>query len=233
MWGGMARVSVGHLAAKFKCSGIEEFGRVISLNGEKEYLAQILALIKQGDTVWDVGANIGTHTVLFARAVGSAGQVYGFEPEPLMASKAESNVQLNAVSNAEILRVALGDHDGVARLNVDTTPGSGKHRFGRLEDADTLEVTISRGDSIIHAGRVTPPDVLKIDVEGHEFAVIAGLAETLAGSGCRVIACEVHPTALVEQGTPAELFEQALSDHGFKIQRIGSRGHEYHIICTR
>lgn len=233
LWGGRARVKVGNLAAKFNCSGIGEFGRIIIFDGEKEYFGRVLAQIKPGDTVWDIGANIGTHATFLGIAVGSTGHVYGFEPEPNMLAQATQNADLNGLNNVEFLPVALSDKDGVGDLNVDMSPGSGKHRFGQLKGSATIEVTVARGDSIIQAGRVAPPDVIKIDVEGHEFAVISGLAETLTASGCRLVASEVHPAALVDQGTTADLFELALSEYGFEIQRIATRGHEYHIICTR
>jgi FkbM family methyltransferase len=233
LWGGTARVKVGGRRAKFACSNIEEFGRVTIFDGEKEYMNRVMALVRPGDTVWDIGANIGTHTTFLGLEVGSTGRVYGFEPEPHLAKKAEASGVLNGLDNLEILQIGLSDSDGVGDLSIDESPGSGKHRFGELGSAETIEVKISRGDSLIESAQIAAPNVIKIDIEGHEFAAMSGLSEAISNADCRVIASEIHPSALVGQGSSAESFEQLLTDHGFSIQRIASRGREYHAIFTR
>jgi FkbM family methyltransferase len=233
LWGGTARVSIGGWKAKFACTSIEEFGRVLIFDGEKGYMNKVMGLVEPGDTVWDIGANIGTHTTIFGLAVGSEGRVYGFEPESQMADKAEENASLNGLGNLEIFRVGLSDSDGVAELNIDDSPGSGKHRFGAPSFSEQVAVDIRQGDSLINDGQVLSPNVIKVDIEGHEFAAFSGLAKALASENCRVLACEIHPSGLAEQGSSAELFEKLVADHGFRTTYTSNRGHEYHAIFTR
>src|SRR5580693_7315092 len=74
----------------------------------------VLGFLQTGSVVIDVGANLGEWTVPFARKVGPAGRVVAIEPAPRSAAALESTLTANALRHAEIVRCAVGDHDGVA-----------------------------------------------------------------------------------------------------------------------
>ena len=73
---------VGDVRARFHVSSRRELQRISALTGEKQLLVRVLGELREGDVVFDVGANIGTHAIAFAKTVGDAGRVAAFEPEP-------------------------------------------------------------------------------------------------------------------------------------------------------
>src|SRR5713226_7023271 len=78
----------------------------------------VLAFVQPGSVAVDVGANLGEWTVPFARSVGAAGRVIAIEPAPRSAAALESTLAVNALRQAEIIRCAIGDRDGMAEFAV-------------------------------------------------------------------------------------------------------------------
>ncbi|MBV8507707.1 MAG: FkbM family methyltransferase, partial [Alphaproteobacteria bacterium] len=78
----------------------------------------VLSFLHPGSVVIDVGANLGEWTVPFARKVGPAGRVLAIEPAPRSAAALESTLAANALHQTEIVRCAIGDHDGVVQFAV-------------------------------------------------------------------------------------------------------------------
>lgn len=151
--------------------------------------------VRPGSVFYDVGANIGYFTLVGARMVGPQGRVIAFDPVPVCAEAVARNIALNALDQAEIRAVAVGDHRGRARLQVveeaswSCLSATGAHD-DTLQEIDVEMVTL---DELVAGGEIPPPDVLKIDTEGAEIMVLEGMRETLARHGPKVI-CELHDT---------------------------------------
>jgi len=146
--------------------------------------------IRRGDTVLDVGANVGTHTVPFCQAVGAEGRVHAFEPQRVIFQVMVANVALNSCLNAHCHLAAVGAKRGKLQLpRVDySRPGN----FGLVsfelqareealsllpaESGDAEEVDVMTIDSLALAAC----HLLKIDVEGMEGAVLQGAKKTIA-----------------------------------------------------
>jgi FkbM family methyltransferase len=152
------------------------------------------AIIRPGDVFFDVGANVGFFTILGARLVGGSGSVVAFEPEPENLAALRDNVGLNAFSNVVVVASAVSSSSGAAHLHV-------PHRAtARLLPIDRVDVTAPRVvtmsiDDFVTEHPELAPDVVKIDVEGHEAEVIRGMRETLARLRPTVL-CELHRTNL-------------------------------------
>ena len=186
--------------------------------------------IKIGDVVWDVGANVGLYTVKFANAVGSAGHVCAFEPSPLNLGRLHAaclgydNITIHSVGlSAEPGRLAFaqGEDELGATSKLVRSTGTG----------NTIEVSIKRGDDLVANHEAPCPNVVKIDVEGHEHKVLAGLTETLRNPLLRTLIIEVHFRLLKENDAadaPKEI-EQTLSRNGFKVRWVDAS----HICATR
>jgi len=152
-------------------------GRSLDLYGEwcERELEVLGQVIEPGDTVLDVGANIGTHTIFFARAVGPSGHVIAFEPQRAAYHLLCGNVALNALHNVTCVRAAVSDERGdVAVPELDP---SGEANFGA--------VAVGSGEDRVDA---IPIDdlgleacaLVKVDVEGMEPRVLLGARETIA-----------------------------------------------------
>ena len=127
----------------------------------------------------DVGANVGVYTTALARHFDT---VLAFEPHPVISRILELNIEINHILNAKVFRSALSNRDGKAELTdagVDNV-GASTLEAGRLPDSlrdgTVHHVDVRRGEAFLRAQRLSRPVAfMKIDVEGHEEAVIEGM----------------------------------------------------------
>lgn len=161
---------------------------------ETEVQEALRRTVSRGATVWDVGANVGFFTLLAARLTGPTGRVVAFEPSPPAIPGLRENVALNGLDHVEIVESAVAGAPGRARLLQ-----VGQHSWSHLEDRGrhpgttaVVEVDVTTVDAEVAAGRPAP-DVVKIDVEGSEIAVLEGMRDTLAAHGPALV-IELHAT---------------------------------------
>lgn len=172
---------------------------------------RIFQLIRPGMVCWDVGAHVGFYTLLFAELAGPAGRVFSFEPVPANVELLRHHVWINGYANVEILPFALADFDGEAEF--DPGPNSS---MGPIVAGGSWKVPCRSADSLIRSGAVEAPDVIKLDVEGAEAAVLRGAKELLAtGRATWLIA--IHGER--ERGECLEI----LRGSGYEVQAIDGR----------
>lgn len=170
---------------------------------ERFPLAALKTLIRPGDVVYDVGANIGLYTRFCLTAFG-AGRVVAFEPMTDNRKQLEQNVDLGGLRDkVKVLPFALSDADGVQDLQVDDLSSAsavlsvvtgneaaqGRRQYGFAAKSES--VTCRRLDSVLAAGDLPRPDVIKVDIEGAEDLFLAGAADCLARSSPRLV-IELH-----------------------------------------
>jgi FkbM family methyltransferase len=210
---------------------------VHSLTGEGPVLEMFLEHLHERDIIWDVGAGYGLYALFAAARLHSGGAVRAFEPEPVVRALLAKNIALNNAGQVSVLPIALGDSDGQIGLFASASPNVGTSALVQRLDYPVQQsptsVSILRGDSVIARGIAQRPAVLKIDVEGAEFLVISGLANTLRLGTVRLICCEIHPKLLPLYGSSADRFEDLLASFGFRILFRHTRGTEYHVLCHR
>lgn len=208
-------VSVGDTTARFYVDNANEYYRASDIAGERNVLSRFLADITSTDVVWDVGAAVGTYSC-FAGRIGAS--VVPFEPHPENAVRLRENLELNDLP-FDVREVALSDGNGSVQLSDRGGLGAGKHQVSSIGD---IRVSRSTGDQI-----EPKPDVIKIDVEGHELSVLRGLVRSLPET--RVVYVECHPQhGIRQQDVQAEL-EQA----GFRLERIETGRSEPFVRATR
>lgn len=130
-------------------------------------------------TFFDVGANVGHHTLFMS---GVADRVFAFEPFPVVREELEGRLSLNQVSNVRVMPVGLGDEDQELPYFASTGANSGigtflNHRSAEYQSGSTLPVR--RGDPLFDLMGLPRMDLLKIDVEGFEPHVLRGLRERI------------------------------------------------------
>jgi FkbM family methyltransferase len=171
-------------------------------------------LVRPGMAVADVGANIGLLTLVMASAVGATGKVIAFEPEAVPRENLEKMKYLNGLAWVEVRAQAVGAKAGRLTFHVSDIIGhSSLYALPEAEEARTIEVEVVRLDDVAPAKRL---DVVKIDVEGAELDVLAGMKGVIAKSPDLAILAEFGPEHLKRVGqTPAQWFK-AFADAGFK-----------------
>lgn len=149
---------------------------------EPAFLLALKALLKPGDLVLDVGANIGNHSVYFAKIAGC--RVMAFEPVASTCEFLRQNVHRNGLDGLiQVSTIALGEHEGTASVSVFDADNLGATRL-KLDLGG--EIKISTVDDLKKTG---PVRLIKIDVEGMDASVVAGARETLARDR-PIVACE-------------------------------------------
>ncbi len=126
-------------------------------------------LLRNGGTFFDIGANIGSYTLVASEQ--STVQVIAFEPHPMTIKLLSENVRLNGRKNVTVCSMALGQRDGIVWLTDDA--GSSVNHSVAQHEGRTVEVSCRRVDTFCHERAVTPTYV-KLDVEGFEFNVLTG-----------------------------------------------------------
>lgn len=156
-------------------------GQAIATYGEYgEHEVQVFSrIVKPGDTVIEVGANIGAHTVPLAKLVGAYGHVHAFEPQPIIFQNLCANVALNSLLNVHTYSQAAGSASGQAILPVVDYTKLGN--FGGIElqnQGEGTTVPVVRLDDVLTDLRNVR--LLKLDVEGWEQSVLEGALNLIA-----------------------------------------------------
>ncbi len=147
---------------------------------QSEELEASLTAIRQGDTAVDAGANKGAYLYWLRRAVGSAGNVFAFEPQPTLAKYLQDICRTMNWSNVHVKASAVSDRSGTARLHVPgekDSPGASLETAVADKPGHSFECPITTLDEQLAAAeRVS---LLKVDVEGHELNLFRGAEQTL------------------------------------------------------
>ncbi len=126
---------------------------------------------------WDIGANVGNHTLFLSRLFE---KVYSFEPMPSLINQLRNNVRLNELNNVQIEEYGLADNSGqipyFSGQNGNVGQGSFVNRTGLPAD---LELPLKTGDEVFAELDLQHLDFVKIDVEGFEVEVLRGMRNTL------------------------------------------------------
>jgi len=189
---------------------------------EPETLDWIDAWVRDGDTLFDVGANIGVYTV-YAALRHPRARIVAFEPEYANLHLLRDNVVLNGLQDrVEIYGLALGRRVGLSRLHLsDLTPGAALH----TEATDALDATRTGRPVVGHEGICTwtldafcaetglAPDAIKIDVDGTEPELLEGAERTLASPRLRSVTIELPEEPAAYAAAEARLVKAGLRRH--------------------
>ncbi len=200
-------------------------GVYVSLAGRGDYEArfarELLEAVRSGDTVWDVGANIGVYAAQFAQR--GATSVVCFEPAPAAVAALRSRF-CEGPERSEAVRIvpiALSNQHGTAQFSADgTSPNNQIAVSGG--STPTIEIQVRRADEALTEFALPTPNVIKIDVEGYELEVIEGMSGVLSSKEVRSVFVEVHFALLHNRqldGAPAAIL-QALRRHGFQVHWV-------------
>ena len=157
--------------------------------------------IKQGDTVIDIGANIGYHTLLMAKLVGDAGRVYAFEPEKENFELLKKNIERNGYQNVVLVNKGLGEKEEALTLYINPKNKAGHSVFHQHSHWGRQEIEITTLDNFLPKN--TKVDFIKMDIEGAEYVAIKGMKRVLSENNIKVVSefCEeTVPTSFRDLG---------------------------------
>ena len=134
--------------------------------------------IPRGGVFFDVGANIGLHSVFAAKCLqGSTGRVYAFEPVPSLREQLQASLALNNLSNVKVFPYALGDSNASSEIYFSNCNMGHSTLMPSSDVNQVLRVEIKKLDCEFES--LDRLDLMKIDVEGYEYSVLVGAGKTI------------------------------------------------------
>ena len=169
-------------------------------------------------TVYDIGANIGVISILFAKTVGENGQVYSFEALPVNIERLKQNLIVSGYQKTvKVFHAAVTNNNQTVEFLVHNSTSMGKVvGSGGRQDADYKDRISVSGialDDFIENHELKKPDVIKLDIEGGEVLAIKAMRQTLQNA---------KPILLIELHGPesARIVGQVLDETGYRVVRM-------------
>jgi FkbM family methyltransferase len=211
---------------RMRVSPLDENGRRVYVHGldrRERITRQFVRLLRPGDCVIDIGANVGYFTLVAARLVGPGGCVHAFEPSPEVLPWLQANADLNPSANIRVHGQAVTDRCGQVRFYTaaaDRTGYSSIRNLGCQTASAAMVPAITLDSMLPELPRVR---LVKIDVEGAELLVLRGMRELIRRDRPFLI-IELDDGFLRELGADAQRECDFLSDAGYELYRIVARG---------
>ncbi|MDD5031953.1 MAG: FkbM family methyltransferase [Patescibacteria group bacterium] len=183
-------------------------------NREPFHTELVKRILKPGDIIYDIGANIGYYALLEARIVGDKGKVYAIEPVPDNVKNLVKNISLNNYKNIAVYNLAIGGDDRNGYIySSDKSNWCSMNCRGYNNSSGRIPVKVMSLDSFIEGKDY--PDVVRMDVEGYETEIIKGMKHILAGGRPLKIFMELHCCFLEDAGLG---LVRELEKNNFKIK---------------
>lgn len=195
---------------------------------ERGELAFFREACRPGMTFLDVGANIGFYTALASKRIGPSGKIIALEPDPESHGFLKQTIAANNATNATALPIAAAATRGRLKLFV-SSDNRGDNRLYQPDTSTTadwqaVEVETEPVDELLERLSVERVDLIKIDVQGAEGSVIAGLEKTIHRSPGLVMMAEFWPHGLRQAGTDPKAFLENLRSLGLELFELTSKG---------
>lgn len=195
---------------------------------DKSIIELCKSLVKPGDLIADVGANIGFYSSIFSGLTGTQGHVYSFEPDQKNFKKLKKNI--SGLSNCTLVNSAVGQRTEKLnfytshRLNVD-------HRTVKPEKFDSvLEVDCFSLDDYLKDN--TKLNFIKMDIQGAEMNALLGMKNILSSNKDLKIISELWPYSMIRAGYNTEDMITYLNSLGYSIRSIEPDGTKKQIILS-
>lgn len=156
-------------------------GKSLDLYGEfsEEEVDLFRFFIKEGMTVFDIGANIGTHTIPFSQLVGELGKVFAYEPQRIIFQTLCGNLAINSITNVYCFQKALGYTNGIAEIFLPDYTKSNNFGGMKVEEVNNSELYEKVEVTSFDYLNIDKCDFIKVDIEGMERAFLLGGTKTI------------------------------------------------------
>lgn len=174
-------------------------------------------LLQPGMSFVDLGANEGYFSVMASRRVGPEGRVIAIEPQPRLQEVVQKNLELNQCQNAQLETIAVSDKADEVEFFLSPEMNTGSSGFTRSTryKVPTVKVqTMPLAQAFAKFG-VETVDVMKVDIEGHEYEAILGSKEVFEQKRVHHLILELHPWILEKRDLKADDITDFLKSCGY------------------
>ncbi|MBS3148525.1 FkbM family methyltransferase [Candidatus Woesearchaeota archaeon] len=165
--------------------------------------------ILPNDTVLEIGAHIGTFTILASK---KAKKVYSFEPYPENFNLLKENLALNKITNVAPIRKAITEKNGTSELYISNINTGSHSIFPKSEKDNSVTVETTSLPDVMRTHKIKKIGLLKVDCEGAEYPIFFSLPDKTF-EAIRQISMEYHPTEKYN----IEQLKNLLQKHQFKV----------------
>jgi len=177
----------------------------------------LCSTVGRGQTVFDIGSNIGFYTVPLALRVGSHGHVYAFEACRPNYDGLLKNIALNGLKNVTAIFGAVADRTGT--LDVPLLQHRANYSLASASEIRTQIPSWSL-DEFVAEREIDQIDLMKIDIEGSEVLALRGARKLLSEARVRTVICEFNPHWLSKMGSSTEELFETFASHGMEAFRL-------------
>jgi len=185
---------------------------------ESEITDELLVCLQQGGTFWDIGANIGIHSIAVKKNIPQV-KVYSFEPNPRTLGALYDNVRLN---NLDITVCGFALYETVGSMTLHINDGNSGMTtltpWHATKFQSTVQCLTTTGDTLLTEG-FDPPTAIKLDTEGSELNVLKGCSKILSNPGLKLILLEADNNLVENLATDETAL--LLKQYGFtQVKRL-------------
>ncbi|HJQ83188.1 MAG TPA: FkbM family methyltransferase [Candidatus Binatia bacterium] len=188
---------------------------------DRTALAVVDALVRPGDRVADIGANVGFYAEVLAQRVGPTGRVYAFEPEAR--NYARLIRRTRAYGQVHPVRAAVTAQAGRALLHLSPDLNVDHRTYAVDAERASIPVEAVSLDAFL-AGREQALEFIKMDIQGAEYDALVGMADVVARSPRLHILMELWPFVQDRFGAGTAALLSLLGSWGFEVRRLGAHG---------
>ncbi|MFG0248571.1 MAG: FkbM family methyltransferase [Phycisphaeraceae bacterium JB051] len=210
-----AKIKGGHVLAPID----DYIGRAAYFGGDLDRKVTWVCsqIVRPGDTVLDIGANIGLVMLPLSRRVGPTGRIHAFEPNPRLIELLNQTIEHNKLENVTLHPMALGPSTGSLELCIpQVNAGAGSLVRNRMaENCSNVSVPVQTLSNVVTEHNIQQIDFLKIDVEGFEAQVFAGANVMFEKVTPKAILFELNDNADIPAREQPVM--QLLTQHGYRF----------------
>ena len=213
--------------SKFEGNTLDPAAYFLLTSGYNDWRNVAIAkcILKPGDEIVEVGANVGTETFSFSDLVGNNGTVYAFEPLPANYEVVKNNILLNNITNIKLETIAISDKEGEFSFEVPKAINSGMGKIlvagANARESETIKIKALPLDHYINDFK--RPKLLALDTEGHEPYVLKGATEVINKFRPYIIVEAAEKRLKSSASSIAELYK-ILKDMNYEVYDIGRFG---------
>ncbi|MBI5305138.1 MAG: FkbM family methyltransferase [Chloroflexi bacterium] len=185
-------------------------------------LRVMAACLRAGDTMIDVGSNIGLMAIFASRIVGNTGCVHAIEPNPETIPLLRQNIALNRADNIRVHALAFGSmpRDQDLYRGIALNRGAASLVAPAQRDAPVASVRVQTCDEFIAQNVGAPPRFVKIDVEGWELPVLEGARQLLSIPAAPILCVEYNRATHTSAQDLQDVYEHILSFQRYQIFKL-------------
>lgn len=186
---------------------------------EMDEMGFVLHVLRRNELFVDIGANIGSYSIL--AAAGTGAKVISVEPIPSTFDNLQNNVLLNGL-NSQITAYCVGISNCIGKLNFTIKQGSVNHVLANNEYVESAEFIVTTlDDLLLSRSQSSRPVIIKIDVEGHELSVLEGAQLTLTSTTLQAVIIETNGCG-ARYGVDTQQVKDTMRRYGFDMWRYNA-----------